>query len=94
MEDSRRPSGIGDRTPRPAPDTTAAAAFAPPPGSGRSVLTFVSALVLVVCGVAGVLSFFTEIPAGYGVLLLAVAAAAAVVLTVLLRRAPRGDRGG
>ena len=87
MDDPRRTQGAGDHPP-PGRDTTAAGAFAPPPGSGRSVATFTAALVLVVCGVTGVLSFFTEIPVVHRILLLGAAVLAAVAV-VLLRRRPR-----
>ncbi|MGY1915068.1 hypothetical protein [Blastococcus sp. SYSU DS0973] len=81
-----------DEQARPPADATAAGAFAPPPGGGRSVLTFLAATVLLVCGVTGVLSFFTELPASYRVLLLAAAALAAAVLVVNLRRGRRDAR--
>ncbi|MDK3258567.1 hypothetical protein [Blastococcus capsensis] len=86
MEDPRRPP-VGNAPP--GADATAAGAFAPPPGSGRSVTAFVAALVAVVCGVAGVLLFFTGLPAWYGVLVLAVASVAAVVWVGALRRSRR-----
>ncbi|MGY2066935.1 hypothetical protein [Blastococcus sp. SYSU DS0619] len=76
-----------DEQVRPPADATVAGAFAPPPGGGRSVLTFLAATVLLTCGVTGVLSFATELAWGYRVLLLAVAALAAVGLVVNLRRA-------
>ena len=83
MDDPRRTPGAG--TPDDRPDATTADAFAPPPGARRGVATFVAALVLVVCAVAGVLSFFTEIAVGYGLLLLAVALVAAAALVGLRR---------
>ena len=83
MDDPRRTSGAGNHDRR--PDATTADAFAPPPGTKQAVLTFVAALVLVVCGVAGVLSFFTEFPVGYRVLLLAVALGAGAALVALRR---------
>ncbi|RZU33988.1 hypothetical protein [Blastococcus saxobsidens] len=83
MDDPRRTPGVGDRDRR--PDATTADAFAPPPGTRRTVLTFVAALVFVVCGVAGVLSFFTEFPVGYRVLILAVALGAGAALVALRR---------
>ena len=83
VDDPRRTPGAG--TPDDRPDATTADAFAPPPGARRGVATFVAALVLVVCGVAGVLSFFTEIPVGYRLLLLALAAVAAVALIGIRR---------
>ena len=88
MVDPRPLAGDGKRNAPPGPDATAAGAFAPPRGSGRSVATFVAALVLLVCGEAGVLSSFTDIPVGYRVLLLAAAVPAAVALAQEERRAP------
>ena len=89
MEHPRRPGGSGDDLAPPDPDATAAGAFAPPPGSGRSVLVFLSAVVVVTCGVAGALLLLTEVPAGYGLLLLAVALIAGVVLGAAVRRGRR-----
>ena len=76
----------------PGPDATTAAAFAPPPAERRSIELFVAALLLAVCGVTGVLSFFTAYPVGYRVLLLLVALLSAVALWRLLRRRPDGPR--
>ncbi|MGY2083309.1 hypothetical protein [Blastococcus sp. SYSU DS0539] len=90
MED--RSDAARNEQPRPPADATAAGAFAPPPGGGRSVLTFLAATVLLVCGVTGVLSFFTDLPWGYRVLLLGAAALAAVALVLNLRRGRRGLR--
>ena len=86
MAHTERTSGAGDERRPPGPDTTTAAAFAPPPAERRSIESVVAALLLVVCGVTGVLSFFTAYPVGYRVLLLVVAVLSGVVLWRLLRR--------
>ena len=89
MADPRRaPGAPNDRRP-PGPDATTAAAFAPPPAEARSVELFLAGVLLLTCGVTGVLSWFTDIPVGYRVLLLAVAALSAFALVRLLRRRPR-----
>jgi hypothetical protein len=93
MENSRHSPRADDERAHPRPDTVAAAAAAPPPRSPRALGLFLATLVLIVCGVAGVLLLFTAVPVGYAVVLLALASVAAVCLGMLLRRgASRGSR--
>lgn len=75
-----------DESPAPEPGTTVAAAFSPPAPGRRAVPLFVAVTLAVVCGVAGVLLPFTEIPAAWSVLLLAVAVLAGGWAVVALRR--------
>ena len=75
-ERSHRAEGAR-KSPGPA---TAAGAGAPSPPSARVLRLLLDVLLLVPCGVAGVLLPFTAVPLGYSVLLLGLAALAAVDL--------------
>jgi hypothetical protein len=93
MDDSRRSPHADDEHTSPGPEATAAGAVAPPPRSARTLRLFLDVLVLVPCGVAGVLLPFTAVPVGYAVLLLVATVLAAVDLGTALRRNARRGRG-
>ena len=70
-DDARESAGL---------EATVAGATAPPPPSTQVLRLLLDFLVLVPCGMAGVLLSFTSVPLGYSVLLLGLAALAAVDL--------------
>ena len=77
-------------------EATVAGATAPPPPSTRVLRLLLDFLVLVPCGVAGVLLPFTTVPLGYSVVLLGLAVLAAVDLIWVPWGGPRAggaDRG-